>query len=298
MWRKKERQPDQPAADYGPWQTAFTADALRRAWVSVKANKGRSGSDGETWHQFERHLELNLRQLRSELLAGEYQPQRVTQVLVPKPSGGWRPITLWAIRDRVAQRAVYNYLEPVFEPRFLDCSYGFRPGRSTHDAAQAVQMARQAGAQWVLDADIKDCFGSMQDRLVLKRLQRWRVPQPIVTLMQRWLRAEVWNAWGSGARQAGTSQGGVISPLLCNLYLHPFDQALHKSGIWLVRYADDFVCLSRDEKRIRQALKLADQTLQQLSLQIHPQKTRLTTFDEGFQFVGWFFIRNELFQLK
>src|SRR5690606_16855206 len=116
-------------------------DALRRAWLVVRANQGRGGAAGETIAEFERHLELNLQMLRAELLQGRYRPKKVTGVLVPKPSGGWRPLTLWAIRDRLVQRAVYNYLEPHFERRFLDCSYGFRPGRSTADAAQAVQRA-------------------------------------------------------------------------------------------------------------------------------------------------------------
>ena len=134
------------SARFPAWQSAFTTAALQQAWLTIRANKGRGGSDGVTVAQFEQHLALNLRELRAELLRGEYQPQRVTQVLVPKPSGGWRPLTLWAIRDRVAQRAAYNYLEPGFEPRFLPCSFGFRTGRSTRDAAHGIQQARQAGA--------------------------------------------------------------------------------------------------------------------------------------------------------
>lgn len=283
---------------YAPWQQAFTLDALRRAWLAVRANQGRGGADGETIAEFERHLELNLQTLRDELLQGHYRPKKVTGVLVPKPSGGWRPLTLWAIRDRLVQRAVYNYLEPHFERRFLDCSYGFRPGRSTADAAQAVQRARQEGAQWVLDADIKDCFGSMRSQLVMKRLQRWQTPRPICALIAAWLRAEIWNAWRGGPGQAGTSQGGVISPLLCNLYLHPFDQQMQGRDLWLVRYADDFICLGRDEQAVRQARKRAAATLRRLGLELHPQKTDIVSFEQGFQFVGWFFIRDEVYRLK
>ncbi|MCI0728542.1 MAG: hypothetical protein L0332_17730 [Chloroflexi bacterium] len=273
-------------------------DALRRAWLSVRANKGTSGADGETIAQFEQDIERYLGELRRELLGGAYRPRRVTQVLVPKASGDWRPLSLWTIRDRIAQRAVYNYLEPVVESRFLPCSFGFRPGRTTKDAALAVYQARQAGAQWVLDADIKDCFGQMDNGRLLRQLSQWRVPKPIAELVGRWLHARVWNAWlGNG--QAGTSQGGAISPLLCNIYLHPFDEALsgHRH-LWLVRYADDLVVLGRNKGAVQQAEQLTARALQQLGLELNPKKTRQTAFADGFQFVGWFFIRDEMYELR
>lgn len=285
---------------FPPWQSAFTLDALRRAWRVVRANQGTAGADGETVAKFEQQLEANLQTLRAELLAGHYRPRRVTQVLVPKANSEWRPLSLWAVRDRVAQRAACNYLEPVLDRHFLPCSYGFRPGRTTKDAALAVQQARQAGAQWVLDADIKDCFGQMDSGRLLGQLRRWQVPRPMNELIQHWLSARIWNAWlGSG--RAGTSQGSPLSPLLCNIYLHPFDEAMQPRwlpGWQLVRYADDLVVLAGDEKMVRQAQRQAAQTLQQLGLQLHPQKTCVKRFTDGFQFVGWFFIRNEQFELK
>ena len=285
--------------DYGPWQSAFTMNALRRAWLPIRANQGRAGADGETIAKFERSLDENLAALRTELLQGRYRPHRVTQVLVPKGGGGWRPLSLWAIRDRVAQRAVYNYLEPAFEKRFLPVSYGFRSGLSTLHAAQAVHQARAAGAQWVLDADIKDCFGQMRTKIIMRRLREWRAPGPIRDLLHRWLRAEVWNAWQGNGRAAGTSQGGVVSPLLCNLYLHSFDeQMMARRGVWLVRYADDFLCLARDRRSIEKVQRHVATSLGRLGLELHPQKTRITTFDEGFQFVGWFFVRDEFYELK
>lgn len=237
---------------FGPWERAFTPEALRHAWLAVRANAGAAGADGETIAQFETDLDKQLAVLRDELLSRRYRPRRVTQVLVPKPSGGWRPISLWAIRDRVAQRAALAYLEPVFERRFLACSYGFRPGRGGRDAAAAIAQARAAGARWVFDADIKDCFGAMRAARTLRRLREWETPEPVRELVARWLAAGVWNAPLTGTR-AGTSQGGVISPLLCNVYLHPFDCAFQKRDVWLVRYADDFVLLARDEAVIRRA---------------------------------------------
>jgi group II intron reverse transcriptase/maturase len=287
---------ERPAA-FAPWASAFGDDALRRAWLAVRANRGAAGADGATWGEFERKLPGHLAALRRELLEGSYRPQRVTQVLVPKGGDEWRPISLWAIRDRVAQRAVYNYLEGAFEARFRPCSYGFRPGRTTATAAEAVGRARRAGARWVVDADIKECFGSMDSERLLRQLAGWQVPEPIRGLIGRWLRARVWNGW-AGRRAAGTSQGGVISPLLCNVYLHPFDVAMAGRGRTLVRYADDFVVLTGDERAARAALARATAELERLGLAIHPQKTRITCFDEGFQFVGWFFVRDEMYLLR
>lgn len=284
-------------AGYPPWQSAFTPAALRHAWMAVRANGGTAGADGETVERFEKQLDRHLEELRAELLALSYRPKRVTQVLVPKPNKEWRPITLWSLRDRVAQRAVHAYLEPVFERRFLPCSYGFRPGRQTRHAAEAIHRARQEGAVWVLDADIKDCFGQMKSGLVLEQLVRWETPEPMRVLIERWLRAGVWNASKRGT-VAGASQGGVISPLLCNVYLHPFDCAMQRRGRWLIRYADDFVVLAKDEWSIRQAQTQATAELSRVGLTIHPQKTRITSYDEGFQFVGWFFVRGEMFELK
>jgi RNA-directed DNA polymerase len=283
---------------FPPWQAAFGLDALRRAWLAVRSNKGRGSSDGDSLAGFEQALEENLSQLQKELLGNRYRPRRVTQVLVPKPDGRWRPLTLWAIRDRVAQRAVHDYLEPVFEAHFLSCSFGFRPNRTTQDAAAAISRARQDGAHWVLDADIKDCFGQMDSGRVRRQLLDWQVPRPICRLVDSWLEAKVWNAWSGSNRKAGTSQGGVISPLLCNLYLHPFDEAMQLPDLWLVRYADDFVILSRQKARILRAEQQTAQNLNKLGLQLHPQKTRITHFDAGFQFAGWFFVHNKVFQLK
>lgn len=295
IFKRRPKAPSVPA--YAPWEQAFTLDALRRAWTAVRANRGTSGSDGDTLARFERKLDANLSTLRRELLDGSYQPRRVTQVLVPKGSDDWRPISVWSVRDRVAQRAAHNYLEPVLDPRFLPCSYGFRPGRTTETAASAIRKARRGGAEWVLDADIKNCFGSMDNQRLLDMLAGWQVPGPVRRLVERWLLAKVWNAW-AGRRRAGTSQGGVISPLLCNVYLHPFDRAMQQRGLTLVRYADDFVVLARSEKAARQAESRATAELRRLGLEIHPQKTRITRFEDGFQFVGWFFIRDEMHELR
>lgn len=281
---------------YPAWQSAFTEDALQRAWLSVRANQG-AAAGGDSVHDFERALAANLDHLRQAVLSQTYRPQPVKEILVPKGGADWRPITLWTVADRLLQRAIYNYLEPVWDPCFLNGSHGFRPNRSAQTAVQAIQMARQQGHHHVVDADIKDCFGSMDNRRLLKLIRQWNTPIPVQQLIDHWLQARVVNAW-RGRDCAGTSQGGVISPLLCNLYLHSLDRALQKRDWRLVRYADDLVVLTTAPQSARAALNHTAHTLQQIGLQIHPQKTRLTTFDAGFQFVGWFFIRDEAHQLR
>ncbi|MCP4425332.1 MAG: hypothetical protein GY803_12625 [Chloroflexi bacterium] len=283
---------------YGPWQAAYEIDALRRAWTVVRANKGGKGSDGQTVAEFEADLEKHLAELRQELLGQRYRPKPVKQILVPKKDMRWRPLTLWTIRDRVAQRATYNYLEPVFDRQFLPCSFGFRSGRSTKDAAEAVLQARQDGAYWVLDADIKDCFGQMRNKIVMKQLRRWRVPGPIGEMIRCWLHTRIGNAWRKDQTIAGTSQGSVISPLLCNMYLHPFDQAMQQRGITLVRYADDFLIMARRKAAVHTAQVWASANLKRVGLEMKSSKTRITNFDESFQFVGWFFVQNQMFRLK
>ena len=150
----------------------------------------------------------------------------------------------------------------------------------------------------MLDADIKDCFERMRSNLVMQRLARWQTPRPVRELVRHWLNARIWNTWEGSPSTAGTSQGGVISPLLCNLYLHPFDQAMQKKGIYLVRFADDFVVLGPHQRAVRWAQRRAGAKLKGLGLEMNAHKTRITSFEEGFQFVGWFFIRDEVYQLK
>jgi group II intron reverse transcriptase/maturase len=221
----------------------------------------------------------------------------VRRVLVPKREDGLRRLAIWTLRDRIAQRAVHDYLEPIAERLFLDCSYGFRPGRSVGDAVAAVIGHRDAGRRWVVDADIRDCFGSM-DTGLLRRMVRQVVPErAVVQLIDRWLEARIFNPLQGRRARAGTSQGGVISPLLCNLYLHHFDVALTRRGLHLVRFADDFVILCRRRWQSRRALVAARTALTRLRLELNPQKTRLVHFGEGFAFLGFFFLRQEHFCL-
>jgi len=275
---------------------AFSKDALRRAWRQVRANGGGAGVDGVVIAAFEADLESELERLRRELIQGTYRPRGVRRVLVPKPREGLRPLAVWTLRDRVAQRAVYDYLEPFFEPMFLDCSHGFRPGRSVQTAVADVLAARDQGLRWVLDADIKDCFESIDPRLLMRMVRRRVKDKVILRLLKAWLQARILTAEGQ-VRAAGTAQGGVLSPLLCNIYLHPFDVALTGQKLCLVRYADDLLVLCRRRREAIAAGEMANRILAALHLELNPHKTRVVHFDQGFKFLGVFFLRNEHFWL-
>lgn len=277
----------------------FSPEALRRAWRVIRHNGPTPGVDRVTIRQFEQNLASNLAGLRNQLSRGTYEPLPVRRVMVPKRDGGLRPLAIWTLRDRVAQRAVHDYMLPILEPRFLDCSYGFRPGRSVADAVQAMIEARDGGRRWVVDADIEDCFGSLDCRLLMKQVRKWVPEQAAVRLIEKWLRASVHNPARGQPATAAASQGGVITPVLSNVYLHAFDlrvtrRARHAS---LVRFADDFVILCRRRQEAERALAVAREALGRLKLRLNRRKTRVLHFDQGFKFLGVFFLRNEHFYL-
>jgi RNA-directed DNA polymerase len=280
-----------------PSRTLFTLDGVRRAWLDIKQAGGGAGVDGETLTQFSAALEANLAELYQALASGRYQPKPVRQVLVPKEKGGLRPLALWALRDRIAQRAVYELLLPQLEPIFLPCSFGFRPQRRVEDAVQQVVRHRNTNYRWVVDADIQRCFDEIDsDRLL--HLLRARVREPLlVRYVAASLHADILNSVDGMPRKAGASQGNVLSPLLANLYLHEFDQTLTRQNLALVRYADDFVICCRRKEEAQRAQDQAVQALAGLKLQVRPDKTQIVHFDQGFAWLGYFFIRNECYRM-
>lgn len=288
----------------------FSVEALRRAWLAVRANGGAAGTDGVTLAQFEARLEEELARLAAALAEERYRPRPALRVLVPKRHGGLRPIALWTIRDRIVQRALYEALLPLCEPRFLPCSFGYRPGRGVAEAVAAVTAARDAGRRWVVDADIRQCFDHIRSDQVMLALGRWVKDRRLLRLTKRFLDARVLNGVSGGGEAAGTSQGSVLSPLLCNVYLHGFDEAIagrprtgrgaaaiEPGAVTLVRFADDFVVLAARKREAQTAHDLAVQALAALGLELHSTKTRVVHFDEGFKFLGRFFLRGEVYRL-
>ncbi len=255
---------------------------LRLAWEQVAANRGAPGVDEVSIARFARRWEENLYHLRGSLRANTYRPRRLRHFFVPKGPGSSRRISILTVTDRVAQRAALNVLDGVFEPRFLSCSYGYRRQRSVAHAVRALVRHRDSGRRWLLDADIEAFFDSVDRELLLARLREGVDDPSLLKLIDNWLRAM---PFGRG-KGKGLALGAVISPLLANIYLHPLDQALARARWATVRYADDFVVLCTSRQQAEHARGVVDQVLAGLRLQLNLAKTSVTSFDDGFQFLG------------
>ncbi len=306
-WRTRHtEQPVQPesplpaALPANTWQQVVALDTLRTAWERVRGNAGVAGTDGQSVTQFEAHLSRNLFRLQDDLRSGRYRPAPALRLWAGKASGGQRPLALFAVRDRVAQRAVCDVLTPFYERRFLECSYGFRAGRSVKDAVNAIAHYRGRGLRHVVDGDIAQFFERVDHEILLGLLGRDIYDTRLIQLIRMWLQARVLNEMRPAPISAhmGTPQGAVISPLLSNIYLHPFDEALTQRGLALVRYADDWVILCKNQVTAETALQIAEETLARLRLTLNPRKTKLKTFEQGFSFVGTFFVRNKQYLVK
>lgn len=280
-----------------PAEQLFTEESLRRAWLAIKRAGGGAGVDGITLARFEAELGTMLTTLCEELVSGRYRPQLVKRVLVPKANGGLRPLALWALRDRVAQRAVYELIAPLFEPTFLPVSFGFRPGLNVQDAVAQVVAYREQNLRWVVDADIESCFDKIDSRRLERLVARRLKHRLLCRYVSGWLHAGIFNSADGLPQKAGASQGSVLSPLLANIYLHEFDIAIGRQKLAMVRYADDFVICCQRKVDAETAYETASRTLAGLGLTLSERKSRIVHIDQGFSFLGYFFIRRECYRL-
>jgi len=260
------------------------------AWRAVRRNRGAAGIDKVSIQMFEKNLDANLDRLLRELKQRSYGPLPARRVYIPKDAKRvkLRPLGIPAVRDRVAQEVLRRLLSPIFEARFHDHSYGFRPGRSCHQAVEKVLELGRQGYRWVLDADISGFFDNLSHQAVMRELSDVVADGNILQLVEKFLRAGVMEGGKFQPTRVGTPQGGVVSPLLANIALNVLDWHLHGLGLRFVRYADDFVVLCRSEQEAKEALTLVQRLLEdRLGLSLSPEKTKVTRFHEGFTFLGF-----------
>jgi RNA-directed DNA polymerase len=269
-------------------------DVLERAWELVRANRGAAGIDRQTITDVEEQgiTEL-LDELAADLKDGRWRPLPARRVFIPKPGrpGERRPLSIPAVRDRIVQAAAKIVLEPIFEADMLECSFGFRPGRSAHDALQVLIDEAWGGGRWVVETDIANCFEAIPHDRLMAAIEERVVDRHVLKLLRAMLRAGVMQDGAVRRSDTGTPQGGVLSPVLCNVYLHRLDRQWTERGTGvLVRYADDLVVMCRSRQEAERALQALKAILAELGLQTKDAKTRIVHLregGEGFDFLGF-----------
>ena len=277
-------------------------DVLELAWAKVQSNAGACGVDGITVEHFAKDSPKRLLAVKKQIEEGSYQPQPVKRVWIPKPgSTEKRPLGIPTVRDRVVQTALKMVIEPIFEREFEDHSYGFRPGRSCHDALRRVEELLKGGYTHVVDIDIRAYFDSIPQPRLMELVEERIADRRVLKLIEAFLKQGILEGMESWEPEDGTPQGGVISPLLANIYLHPLDRLLAGVGWEMVRYADDLVVLCRQPHEAQEALALVHGWMESVGLSLHPQKTRIVDMNqvEGhFDFLGYRFWRGRKGNLR
>tara|TARA_R110002167_G_scaffold4648_9_gene21979 strand:+ start:7067 stop:8335 length:1269 start_codon:yes stop_codon:yes gene_type:complete len=273
---------------YSLYGRLLSKQVLRQAFLHVKRAKGAAGIDGQSLSDFASRIDEELDQLLYELKAKQYQPQPVRRVEIPKDDGGVRLLGVPTVRDRVVQQALRNLLEPIFDPHFHPSSYGYRKGRSCHQAiAKASLFIRRYGRHWVVDMDLSKCFDRLDHELILEGVRRRVADGSILNLLRQFLSSGVMVGERFEPSEQGSPQGGVISPLLSNIYLDAFDQHMMARGHRIVRYADDILILCASQSAANNALEVATRYLEgDLKLRVNGDKTHVAHSAAGVKFLG------------
>jgi len=270
----------------------YSENTLFIAWTKVMQNRGAAGIDKISIERFQKNALKYLEELHNELREGKYQPQAVRRVYIPKGEGKARPLGIPTVKDRIVQTAVKMVIEPILENEFCSMSYGFRPGRGCKDALREVQHWLDEGYTWVLDADLQSYFDTIPHECLMGKLEQYISDGRILSLIRSWLKQDIMEEGNSWTPEKGSPQGAVISPLLANLYLHDLDKLMTSKGIKMVRYADDFVILTKSEIDANHLLEVVKRWTEDNELIIHPEKTHIGNClieGQGFDFLGYRF---------
>ena len=273
---------------YSLYDRMLQEQRLFRAFVKVKSNKGAAGIDGQSVTDFAEHLPEEIARLAYELKEKSYRPMPVRRVEIPKPDGGVRALGIPAVRDRVVQQALLDILQPIFDPDFHPSSYGYRPGRSCHQAiAKASLFIRRYRRRWVVDMDLSRCFDTLNHDLIIQGFRRKVTDGSILGLLRMFLQSGIMVNGDWQASRLGSPQGGVISPLIANVYLDAFDQYMKSRGHRIVRYADDILILSGSKRGAENAFSVARSYLEkELRLTVNERKSRIVHSREGVHYLG------------
>jgi group II intron reverse transcriptase/maturase len=273
---------------YSLYDRLLRYENLSRAFKKVKSAKGAAGMDGVRLEDFAERLKDNLENLLKELREKRYRPLPVKRVEIPKPGGGKRMLGIPSVRDRVVQQALLEILQPIFETDFHPSSYGYRPGRSCHQAiSKATMFMRKYNRHWAVDMDLSKCFDTLDHDLVLATVRKRVVDGSILKLLESFLKSGVMTEDGWRASEVGSPQGGVISPLIANVYLNEFDQFMMKRKHRIVRYADDILVFCKSRKGAENALNVAKEYLESvLKLTVNLEKTHVAQAKTGVKFLG------------
>jgi len=282
-----------PARSYGNlYDKVYRCDVLREAWSRVSRNGGSAGVDGVSMGWIRQYgVEKYLEELGTILREKRYRPNRIRRVYIPKPDGRQRPLGIPTVMDRVVQMAVKIVIEPLYEADFLDCSYGFRPRRSAHQAIEKIDECLRRGFRWVVDVDLQSYFDTIPHDRLLEQVKRRVHDRTLVRLIRQWLKAGILVDGRVDYPDRGSPQGGVLSPLLSNLYLHEVDRQFPRRGtkVHLVRYADDLLILCGTEADARDAYARLTRVVNDLGLTLNAEKTRVLHAETGFDFLGFSF---------
>jgi RNA-directed DNA polymerase len=267
----------------------YSRKNLKLAWERVRANRGASGIDQVTIEDFEANLDENLERLHQDLRDQTYQPQAVLRVEIPKKGapGKTRPLGIPSVRDRTCQQALANRLDPIFEKVFDPSSFGYRKGRKTADALAKIWRELEAGNEWIVDADLKDYFGSVDHDKLMALVSMQIADGRVLDLIQQTLKAGYEEKGRRYETPRGTPQGGVVSPMLSNILLTPFDKEMRRKGYQLTRWADDWVVTCRTRAEANSVLAQATKILEKLGVTLNREKTRIVHIAQGFEFLGF-----------